>query len=67
MARQLQMSRTTVIRYLRTSSLPERAQSRRVSLLDPYVAYVHKRWEEGCRKGVQLRRDIQTLGFPGTR
>jgi hypothetical protein len=35
-ARQLPMSRTTVICYLRTTSFPGRAQSRRVSLLDPY-------------------------------
>jgi transposase len=66
-AKQLQMSRATVLRYLRTSSFPERAQMRRVSLLDPYVSYLHKRWEEGCRNGVQLWREIQTRGFPGTR
>jgi hypothetical protein len=35
MARQLQMSRATIIQYLRTDIFPERAQSRRVSLLDP--------------------------------
>ena len=38
MAQPLQMSRTTVIRYLRTETFPERAQSQRVSLLDPSVA-----------------------------
>jgi transposase len=66
-ARQLQMSRTTVIRYLRTDAFPERAQSRRVSILDPYVAYLQKRWDAGCRNGVHLWREIQALGFPGTR
>jgi transposase len=66
-ARQLRMSRTTVIRYLRTTAFPERAQSRRVSVLDPYVAYLDKRWEAGCHNGMQLWREIQALGFPGTR
>jgi transposase len=66
-ARRLQMSRTTVIRYLRTTAFPERAQSRRVSVLDPYAAYLQKRWDAGCHNGVQLWREIQALGFPGTR
>jgi transposase len=66
-ARQLQMSRTTVIRYLRTDTFPERAQSRRVSLLDPYVAYLQKRWDAGCHNGAQLWREMQALGFAGTR
>jgi transposase len=66
-AKQLQMSRTTVIRYLRTTGFPERAQSRRVSVLDPYVAYLEKRWDAGCHNGVQLWREIHSLGFPGTR
>jgi transposase len=66
-ARQLQMSRTTVIRYLRTATFPERGQSRRVSQLDPYVAYLQKRWDAGCHNGVQLWREIHALGFPGTR
>jgi transposase len=66
-ARQLHMSRTPVIRYLRTDTFPERAQSRRVSLLDPYVAYLQKRWDAGCHNGVQLWREIHALGFAGTR
>jgi hypothetical protein len=52
MARPLQMSRTTVIRSLRTTDFPERARSRRISLLDPDVAYVHKCWDEGCHNGM---------------
>lgn len=53
-ARQLHMSRTTVIRYLHTDAFPERAQSRRVSLLGPYVAYLQKRWDAGYHHGVHL-------------
>jgi transposase len=60
------MSRTTVIRYLRMTAFPERAQPRRDSVLDPYVAYLQKQWDAGCHNGVQLWREIRALGFPGT-
>jgi transposase len=66
-ARQLHLSRTTVIRYLRAAGFPERARSRRVSLLDPSVAHLQKRWDEGCHNGAQLWREIRARGFPGTR
>jgi transposase len=66
-AQQLQMSRTTVLRHLRPDTCPERAQSRRVSRLAPYVAYLQKPWDAGCHNGVQLWRAIQALGLPGTR
>jgi transposase len=66
-ARQLQMSRATVIRYLRTDAFPERAQPRRGSVLDPYIPYLQKRWDAGCHNGVELWREIQALGFSGTR
>jgi hypothetical protein len=46
------MSRTTVIRYLRTAAFPERTQSRRASILDPFVAYLQERWDAGCHNGV---------------
>jgi hypothetical protein len=62
-----QMSRMTVIRYLRTPVFPERAQSWRESLLDPDVASLQKRWEAGGHQGAQLWRAIHALGFPGTR
>jgi transposase len=50
-----------------TSLSPERARSRRVRLLDPYVAYLQKRWDAGCHNGAQLWREIHALGFPCTR
>jgi transposase len=67
LATRLHMRRTTVIRYLRTTSFPERAQPRRVSLLDPYVASLQKRWDAGGHNGGQRWREIQALGFSGTR
>lgn len=54
-AQQLHLSRTTVIRYLRATAFPEHAQARRVSLLDPYVASLQKRWDAGCHNGVKFK------------
>jgi hypothetical protein len=67
LARQLPMRRTTVIRDLRTDAFPERAQSRRVSLLAPYLASRQQRGDAGGHHGVQRWRDMHALGFPGTR
>jgi hypothetical protein len=67
MARQLHMRRTTVIRSLRTTGFPERAQPRRVRLLAPSVADLQQRWEAGCHHGVQLWRKMRALGVPGPR
>jgi transposase len=67
MARPLRRSRTPVIRYLRPDACPARAPSRRASRLDPYVAYLPTRGEAGCQHGVHLWREMQALGFAGTR
>jgi len=45
--------RTTVFRYARTSTFPERQGRRdcgRSRLLDPYKDYVLQRWNDGCRR-----------------
>jgi hypothetical protein len=67
MATPLQLSRTTVIRYLRTPVFPERAQPWRESRLDPSAASRQKRWEAGCHNGAERWRAIQARGFSGTR
>ncbi|GAA3021361.1 hypothetical protein [Streptomyces fulvorobeus] len=33
--------------------------------VDPYVGYLHRRWNEGVRNGAQLRREIQEQGYLG--
>ncbi|WP_443079375.1 ISL3 family transposase [Streptomyces sp. P5-A9] len=37
----------------------------RAHLVDPYVGYLHRRWNEGVRYAAQLCREIQQLGYPG--
>jgi transposase len=37
----------------------------RAHVVDPYVGYLHRRWNEGIRNAAQLHREIQKLGYPG--
>ncbi|MFF0143637.1 ISL3 family transposase [Streptomyces sp. NPDC005227] len=37
----------------------------RAHIVDPYVGYLHRRWNEGVRNAAQLHREIQQLGYPG--
>ena len=36
-------------------------------MLDPFEPYLRKRWEEGCRNGMQLWRELRKQGYPGSR
>jgi transposase len=66
-ARQLHLSRQTVHRFLKAESFPERAPTgQRRSLLDPYLPYLRRRWEQGSHNGRQLAREIQAQGFRGS-
>ncbi len=56
-ARKLGTSRPTVYRYKDLTEPPEFGQHRRrESVLDPYIPYILRRWEEGCRNGRKLFR-----------
>ncbi|MFD7498705.1 hypothetical protein ACFV8T_41550 [Streptomyces sp. NPDC059832] len=37
----------------------------RKHIIDPYVGYLHRRWNEGVRSAGRLYREIQELGYPG--
>jgi transposase len=63
-ARKLGTSRPTVYRYKDLAEPPEFGQHRRRgSVLDPWVPYILKRWEEGCRNGKKLFREIRERGY----
>ena len=67
-AKQLQISPMTVYRYLRLDIDPTQLQRRPIrSMIDPYIPYLHQRWEQGCRNGGQLWRELRELGYPGSR
>lgn len=50
------------------SRYPEQIARRPIpSILDPFLPYLHHRWQEGCRNASQLWREIRVQGYPGTR
>jgi len=65
-ARTLCLSPTTVRRFVRASTFPERAQYRRGSQLDPYLPYLHQRWAQGVRNPLRLWQEIAAQGYAGT-
>lgn len=68
-ARQVGIGRTTVFRYLRSSTFPERQGRRdcgRSRLLDPYKDYVLERWNDGCHDTLRLFGEIQQRGYSGS-
>jgi transposase len=65
-ARLMRMNRSTVKRYLQADSFPERAPYPKLpSKLDPYVAYLEQRWNEGETNGRTLLAEIRAKGFVG--
>jgi transposase len=71
-ARQLRISRKLVRRFVASPGFPERAEGRgqshkRKSKLAPYLPYLRERWAAGMHNGLQLFREIQERGYPGSR
>jgi transposase len=62
--RQLGISPRTVYRYKDLTEPPPRpAYKRKASVLDPYVPYLVRRWNEGCHNGKRLYREIRQRGY----
>jgi transposase len=62
--RRLGISARTVYRYKDLEEPPpRRTYKRRASVLDPYVPYLVERWNEGCRNGKKLYREIREQGY----
>ena len=63
-ARKLGVGVRTVYRYRNlTESPPSQGYTTRASVLDPHVSYLLGRWEEGCRDGKRLLREIRERGY----
>ena len=57
-------SQSTVYRYRELSEPPPRpGYRRRASVLDPYLPYLLKRWNEGCRSAKRLHAEIRERGY----
>ena len=61
----LAISKTTTHRLVHKTGTRERA--RQASILDPYIEYLERRWEEGCENGYQLWRELTEQGFTGSK
>src|SRR3989440_6465033 len=70
-ARELQMSRRIVQRYLSSDGFPERAPGSGLrapgkSKLDPYLVYLRERWSAGEHSGSRLFSEIKERGYHGS-
>ena len=67
-ARQLNMGRRAVTRYLNAESCPQYPEGRvRSSKLSPYLKSLQTHWQAGCTSASQLWGKIQHEGFDGSR
>jgi len=67
-ARQLNISRRAVKRYLNAGRCPQYPEGRlRTSKLSPFLDSLQQRWQAGCTNASQLWRDIRQEGFTGSR
>jgi transposase len=64
-AAELGVCRNRVVAYLQRG-VPTHSRSKRTSMLEPYLPYMHARWLAGHRNAMQLWRDIKVQGYPGT-
>ena len=63
-ARRLGIGARTVYRYKDlTEPPPRQTHTTRASVLDAYVPYLLERWNEGCRDGKRLLREIREQGY----
>jgi transposase len=66
LAHQTGVSSSTIHRWLKATTFPERQpRAHQPSQLDPYKAYLLERWNAGCWNGTQLYREIHAQGYPG--
>ena len=67
--RELGLNRNTVRAYLNAAQFPERQPRvlRQPCLLDPFIPYLIKRWNGGCRNGTTLWKEIAERGYTGKR
>jgi transposase len=57
----------TVNRWLAHGSFPERKpRASQPTKLDPYRAYMQRRWQEGCHNLAQIYREIEQQGYTGS-
>jgi len=57
-----------VQKFAYAETYPETAAYRvQAGMLHPYEAYLRERWQQGCRNGARLYREVAAMGYPGKR
>jgi transposase len=68
-SRQLRLDRKTVRRYATAATAEELigdSPRARMTILEPHLSYLHRRWDEGCRSTNQLLEELRARGFRGS-
>ena len=65
-ARQLELDKDTVMKFLKADLFPERAEPKRYSIIDRFISYLRQRWDAGIRNSSTLWEEIKERGFTGS-
>jgi transposase len=65
-ARQLDLDRKTVRKYLREAPRPYRRQHPGPLKVDPFRGFLRERWEQGVRNGRKLLDEVRERGYSGS-
>jgi transposase len=61
------MAPRTVREWLDRGAIPYSGSRKpRARLIDPYQIYLRERWQQGCRQGAQLERELRAKGYKGS-
>jgi transposase len=61
------MAPRTVREWLDRGDIPYSGSRKpRARLIDPYQIYLRERWQQGCRQGAQLERELRAKGYKGS-
>lgn len=61
------MAPRTVRQWLDRGDIPYSGSRKpRASLIDPYKTYLLECWQQGCRQGAQLERELRPKGYKGS-
>jgi transposase len=63
----LGMSATAIRRWLKAGGPPAHSKPPQPRPLAPHLPYLEQRWQQGCRNGNQLWRELRSRGFAGSR
>lgn len=58
------VARATIYRYLSATCFPEHLPGQQERPIEPYIPYLHERWNAGEHSPLTLWREIHAQGYP---